>query len=109
VVDASDEELQSRVAELEARLAGIEIERRHEQLRHREYVLGLMLESEALKDKNALLARRVKRNKQLLLDERRAAKRRETDLRSTLDQVWASRTWKIARVVSTPVRGRGRP
>ncbi|MCY7396031.1 MAG: hypothetical protein LH468_07760 [Nocardioides sp.] len=108
-MDASDDELQHRLAELEARLAGTEIERAHERLRHREYALGLMLENEALKDKNVLLARRVKRNKLLLLDERRAAKRREAGLRESLEQVYASRTWKIGRVVATPLRGRNRP
>lgn len=98
-----------RVAELEARLADVEIERAHDRLRHREYALGLMLENEALKDKNSLLARRVKRNKQLLLDERRVAKRREAELRADLDRVYASRTWKVGRVVLTPLRGRSSP
>lgn len=97
-----------RLAELEARLAEVEIERAHDRLRHREYAIGLMLENEALKDKNSLLARRVKRNKQLLLDERRVAKRREAELRAGLEQVYASRTWKVGRVVLTPLR-RSRP
>lgn len=108
-LDGSDNELSGRLAELQERLAGIEIERAHDRLRHREYALGLVLENEALKEKNILLARRVKRNKKLLLDERRAAKRRETELRTDLEQVYASRTWKLGRVVATPLRGRGRP
>lgn len=101
---SDDSDLTRRLSELEARLAEVEIERAHDRLRHREYALGLILENEALKDKNGLLARRVKRNKQLLLDERRLARRREAELRAGLEQVYASRTWRVGRVVLTPLR-----
>lgn len=105
-VDPTVEELQRRLRELEARLAEVEIERAHDRLRHREYSLGLIIENEAVRDKHRLVTKRVKRAKARQLAERREARRREHELREQLDAVYASRTWKIGRVLISPLRGR---
>jgi hypothetical protein len=104
------ETLRARVAELESTLQRLRDEHRvaleHERLRHREHALGLVVEGEAARDRNRLLAKRVTRLRTKVEETTRAARRRERDLLAEIEAIHASRTWRAGRALSRPVRGR---
>lgn len=106
------ESLRNRVAELEATLQRLEaehrLEREHDRLRHQEHALGLIIETEASRDKNRLLSKRLARLRDRLEEATNASdamERRRRDLRTELDAVYASRAWRTGRRLRSPLRG----